>query len=386
MKRLLAGLLSAWLSFAPAYAANLTPDQLTQAITANNTDLLLIYPSGGPLKSVQWSVVKSLMQTALGSVYLQATNNLNDVSSASTSRTNLGLGTAATYNVGTSGTVLGALNAGNTWSGTQTWLTGTLTSAPMRFIAGTNLTTPLSGAVEWDGSNLYITKASGPTRETLLYADGSNLPANSITAADIVQIGANTVIGNNTNATANFTTLSMPSCSAGTSALIWTTNTGFGCNTITPGSGTVTSIIAGTGLTGGTITTTGTIAVSYGTAANTAAQGNDSRFGGPTQNSQSTAYGLALTDAGKQLYHPSADTTARTWTIPANGSVAFAVGTKIDVVNDCSAGVLTIAITTDTLVWFPAGTTGSRSLAACGEATLSKVTSTRWVITGAGLT
>lgn len=44
------------------------------------------------------------------------------------------------------------------------------------------------------------------------------------------------------------------------------------------GSGTVTSITAGTGLTGGTITTSGTIAVSYGTSASTACEGNDSRL------------------------------------------------------------------------------------------------------------
>lgn len=44
------------------------------------------------------------------------------------------------------------------------------------------------------------------------------------------------------------------------------------------GGGTVTEIIAGTGLSGGTITTTGTIAVIYGTTAGTSAQGNDSRF------------------------------------------------------------------------------------------------------------
>ena len=42
--------------------------------------------------------------------------------------------------------------------------------------------------------------------------------------------------------------------------------------------GTVTSVVGGTGLTGGTITSTGTLAVSYGTTAGTAAQGNDSRF------------------------------------------------------------------------------------------------------------
>ena len=109
----------------------------------------------------------------------------------------------------------------------------------------------------------------------------------------------------------------------------------------------------------------------------------DARFGGVLQNAQCT-YGLVLTDAGKQTYCNTGG--AHTLTIPANGSVAFPVGTKIDVVNDCSAGNLTIAITSDTLVWFtPGGGAGSRTLAACGEATLSKVTSTRWAITGTGL-
>lgn len=43
-------------------------------------------------------------------------------------------------------------------------------------------------------------------------------------------------------------------------------------------SGTVTSVAAGTGLDGGTITTSGTLSVKYGTAAGTACQGNDSRL------------------------------------------------------------------------------------------------------------
>lgn len=42
--------------------------------------------------------------------------------------------------------------------------------------------------------------------------------------------------------------------------------------------GTVTSVVGGTGLTGGTITSTGTLAVSYGTTSGTAAQGNDARL------------------------------------------------------------------------------------------------------------
>jgi hypothetical protein len=104
------------------------------------------------------------------------------------------------------------------------------------------------------------------------------------------------------------------------------------------------------------------------------------------QNSQSAAYTLVLADAGKHIYHPSADTTARTWTIPANSSVAFPIGTAIVFVNDFSAGAITLSITTDTLVYTPDGTTGSRTIAAGGVATCIKVTSTRWIVSGTKIT
>ena len=104
------------------------------------------------------------------------------------------------------------------------------------------------------------------------------------------------------------------------------------------------------------------------------------------QNSQSAAYTLVLTDSGKHILHPSADTTARTFTIPANSSVAFPIGTAITFINQNGAGVVTIAITTDTLRLSPGGTTGSRTLAANGIATCIKLTSTEWIISGTGLT
>lgn len=109
-------------------------------------------------------------------------------------------------------------------------------------------------------------------------------------------------------------------------------------------------------------------------------------FRGIPPNSKSADYTLVAADAGKHIYHPSADTTPRTFTIPANGSVAFPIGTAITFINDSSAGAITIAITTDTLVLAGAGTTGSRTLAANGVATAIKVTSTRWQINGTGLT
>jgi hypothetical protein len=104
------------------------------------------------------------------------------------------------------------------------------------------------------------------------------------------------------------------------------------------------------------------------------------------QNSQSADYTLVIGDAGKQIFHPSADTSARTFTIPANGSVPFAVGTAVTFINQNGAGTITIAITTDTMRLAGDGSTGSRTLAANGIATAVKVTSTEWLISGTGLT
>lgn len=104
------------------------------------------------------------------------------------------------------------------------------------------------------------------------------------------------------------------------------------------------------------------------------------------QNSKSAAYTLVLADSAKHILHPSADTTARTFTIPANSSVAYPIGTALTFVNQNGAGVLTIAITTDTMRLAGAGTTGSRTLAANGIATAIKLTSTEWIISGVGLT
>lgn len=114
--------------------------------------------------------------------------------------------------------------------------------------------------------------------------------------------------------------------------------------------------------------------------------GGGGSSGNIPQNSQSSAYTLVIGDLGKHIFHPSSDTTARIWTIPANSSVAFAVGDCVTFVNQNGAGVITIAITTDTMRLAGAGTTGSRTLAANGIATAIKVTSTEWLISGTGLT
>jgi hypothetical protein len=107
---------------------------------------------------------------------------------------------------------------------------------------------------------------------------------------------------------------------------------------------------------------------------------------GIPQSSKSAAYTLVIGDANTHILHPSADTTARTFTIPANSSVAFPIGTAVTFINQNGAGAVTIAITTDTMRLAGAGTTGSRTLAANGIATAIKITSTEWIISGTGLT
>ncbi len=104
------------------------------------------------------------------------------------------------------------------------------------------------------------------------------------------------------------------------------------------------------------------------------------------QNSKSAAYTTVLADAQKHILHPSADTTARIFTIDSNANVAYPIGTGITFVNQNAGGVITIAITSDTMRLAGPGTTGSRTLAANGIATALKLTSTEWIISGTGLT
>ena len=122
-----------------------------------------------------------------------------------------------------------------------------------------------------------------------------------------------------------------------------------------------------------------------GTLSNCTVDGTDAvGFRNTPINSQSTAYTLVLADAGKTILHPISDNNARTFTIPANSSVAYAVGTVITFVN--LINTVTIAITSDTMYLAGDGSTGSRTLAAYGVASAVKVTSTSWVISGNGLT
>jgi hypothetical protein len=91
------------------------------------------------------------------------------------------------------------------------------------------------------------------------------------------------------------------------------------------------------------------------------------------------AYTLALADRGTCLE------ASGNITIPANSAVAFPIGTVIQILNT-SASPITITVTTDTMKLVGTATTGTRTLAVNGLATLMKrVNATTWLATGVGL-
>jgi hypothetical protein len=132
----------------------------------------------------------------------------------------------------------------------------------------------------------------------------------------------------------------------------------------------------------GTVITTGNLSDFTVTAANTLTAHTGVGYMGLPQNASTTGnYNIVAADAGKHIY----STATRIITIPANSNIAMPVGTTITFIAGGGATV-TISITSDDMYLASSGSTGSRTLAQYGVATIVKVTSTAWAISGNGLT
>jgi hypothetical protein len=97
---------------------------------------------------------------------------------------------------------------------------------------------------------------------------------------------------------------------------------------------------------------------------------------------QSTNTTVAASDSGKHIYFSGGSTA--TLTVSTNATTAIDVGTVILVVND-NSGNLTISGAGVTFQ-LANGATGNRTVATKGMATLLKVATDTWYVSGAGVT
>lgn len=93
---------------------------------------------------------------------------------------------------------------------------------------------------------------------------------------------------------------------------------------------------------------------------------------------QITTFSTLVADAGGKHYYGSG-----TITIPASGTLNFAVGTAILIIASASTTISNAAGVT--LIQAGTGSTGSRTLAQYGEASLVKVATDTWYISGVGI-
>ena len=240
-------------------------------------------------------------------------------------------------------------------------LTGTLAVAN----GGTGATT-LTGIVKGNGTSAFTAGTVSLTSEvtgTLPVANGGTGVTTSTGTADVVLSNSPTLVTPTLGAaSATSIAAALGSVSAPSYTFTGDTNTGI----YSPAADTLAFVEGGVEAlrllsTGGITSSDLADAVGYK---------------GLPQNSQTSAYTLALSDMGKHI-----SITTGGVVIPANGSVAFPIGATIVVFNN-SGSNQTISITTDTLRQAGSASTGSRTLAQYGLATLVKVTSTVWVATG----
>ena len=153
--------------------------------------------------------------------------------------------------------------------------------------------------------------------------------------------------------------------------------------TVTTGTGVVTALGVNTG-SSGAFMVQGSAIISSSTVNDSAGTGYTIGYRQMPQNSQTGAtYTLALADDGKHIYLNTGSTN--TITVPTNASVAFAIGTVITVVNG-NSGTCTITGPTSGLQLANGAAATSRSLATKGMATMVKVATDLWYVSGAGVT
>lgn len=330
---------------------------------------------------------------------------LIDDSDAATARSTLGLGTAAVKNTGTSGNTVPLLDGNNVWSGVNETTNYVDVTTNTIVGAGVRIRAASAGSV----ALLQFTDNPVTTQWGVVQVSASGYNIAS-TALSFNSVAVPTISSADTLSNKTLSSPTLSGTVAGTpgwaSAQTFPTGTklsGSSSNSIffdienTISSGRKYTLFSS----GGGPATLGAFGIYDNTAAAvrfTIEPGGDivGNGAGPTSiyslgprglgnlNGQNTAYTFALTDAGQNVYH---GTGTHAYTIPPNSSVAFPVGTVIEVLQD--GGTLTIVEGSGVTLerWDGGGSgTGTRTVGAKSTAVIQKVNTNNWIIMGASIT
>ncbi len=359
-------------------------DTLTELISGNyNTALgisaLSLLTTGSSNVAVGINAA-TLYEDATGTVAIGD----NAVGNATTgdSNTAIGYNSGATLVTGTQNVLLG----------TSTDVTGS--AAANQIAIGYTAVAPANNTVQIGNSSITDVYLGNSTAK--IHADGSLLTAvnaatvtngvyttdtgtvtntmlaGSIALTKLATQATNTVVGNATSGSAAPTALAVGTCSTAGSALNWTTNTGFGCNTsitaaAVPASGltgatlassvTASSLVSTGTLTGGATGAGFTIALGSSTITGTLpAANNETNLRHTSIGATFNGGGSAIAANSKQWVYVPYGTTIQSWTIgcDASGSIAFDV--QMDTYANFSTSMTSIAGTD-----FPTVTTATKA-------------------------
>lgn len=363
------------------------------AIDQTYGSLTLVYPGGAPLGgalnvSAGAGIVGGVELAgngavlATGSLFVgMGTTGISQVLARGAQQLQIGVNAGNQINVSSAGAIAIAATTTLALSSTGANTTTIATNGVTRMTFGTGgantIAAPTSGValtINGDGANSPLSIVSGGFGRAILMdstiASGTYFQLTN-SGTNLAQLGSSNILFSGT--LADFGIRSQANFVLGTvtAGIIFTL--------ASAGNVTLAAPNSGIGLTVNGFS--GTHSMKHADSA--AALFNTGYLEVPQNLQAGTTYTAVLADSGKQITGSNAG--AKTFTIPANASVAYPIGTVLTFV--CTgAGSMTIAITTDTMNLSPVGTTGSRTLVQFGIATAVKVAATTWYISGSGLT
>lgn len=313
----------------------------TPEILSVGTNNQILIANSATTSGLQWT--STLTSPTISTPVIDTINISASGASASLWNTTLTTGSIATGGALTSGGI--TLAGGTTFAGTIA-IANASTSAHTISISNAagaaNKTINIGTASTGGTTAIALGSSSGATSTISL--NGTVTASSTVTTGGALNLNyASPTIASNNASAANIFTTTVTGINLGSSTIK---------STLFPTDGTTSTAASGAGYMGMPQVTTG------------------------------ISRSFAATDAGKHVYVTSTGTTQ---TIPANGTVAFPIGTSIVVVNGSGVST-TIAINTDTLRLANSASTGSRTLASNGMCTLLKINSTEWIASGNGLT